>query len=31
MIIFMILNRLGLDEINEGGISATYGYEYTKN
>ncbi len=24
------INRLGLDEINEGGISATYGYEYTK-
>ncbi len=24
------ISRLGLDEINEGGISATYGYEYTK-
>ena len=24
------INRLGLDEINEGGVSATYGYEYTK-
>ncbi len=24
------INRLGLDEVNEGGISATYGYEYTK-
>ena len=24
------INRLGSDEINEGGISATYGYEYTK-
>ena len=24
------MNRLGLDEINEGGISLTYGYEYTK-
>ncbi len=24
------VNRLGIDEINEGGISATYGYEYTK-
>ncbi len=24
------INRLGLDDINEGGISATYGYEYTK-
>ena len=24
------INRLGLDEINEGGISATYGYEYSK-
>ena len=24
------INRLGLDEINEGGFSATYGYEYTK-
>ena len=24
------INRLGLDEINEGGISATYGYEYIK-
>ena len=24
------INRLGLDEINEGGISVTYGYEYTK-
>ncbi len=25
------LNRLGLDEINEGGVSATYGYEYIKS
>ena len=24
------INRLGLDDLNEGGISATYGYEYTK-
>ncbi len=24
------MNRLGLDEINEGGFSATFGYEYTK-
>ncbi len=24
------INRLGLNEINEGGVSATYGYEYTK-
>jgi len=24
------INRLGLEEINEGGFSATYGYEYTK-
>ena len=24
------INRLGLDEANEGGFSATYGYEYTK-
>ncbi len=24
------INRLGLDEINEGGVSLTYGYEYTK-
>ena len=24
------INRLGLDEVNEGGISATYGYEYIK-
>ena len=24
------INRLGLDEINEGGVSVTYGYEYTK-
>ena len=24
------LNRLGLNETNEGGISATYGYEYSK-
>ena len=24
------INRLGLDEINEGGFSAIYGYEYTK-
>ena len=24
------LNRLGIDEINEGGISLTYGYEYTQ-
>ena len=24
------INRLGLDEINEGGVSITYGYEYTK-
>ena len=24
------INRLGLDEINEGGFSATYGYEFTK-
>ena len=24
------LNRLGIEEANEGGISATYGYEYTK-
>ncbi len=24
------INRLGLDDVNEGGISATYGYEYTK-
>ena len=24
------INRLGLEELNEGGISATYGYEYTK-
>ena len=24
------INRLGLDEINEGGASVTYGYEYTK-
>ena len=24
------LDRLGLNEINEGGISVTYGYEYTK-
>ena len=24
------INRLGIDEVNEGGISATYGYEYTK-
>ena len=24
------INRLGSDDINEGGISATYGYEYTK-
>ena len=24
------INRLGLNEINEGGFSATYGYEYTK-
>ncbi len=24
------VNRLSLDEINEGGFSATYGYEYTK-
>ena len=24
------INRLGLEEVNEGGISATYGYEYTK-
>ncbi len=24
------INRLGLEEINEGGISITYGYEYTK-
>ena len=24
------INRLGLDEINEGGFSATYGYEYAK-
>jgi len=24
------VNRLGLNDINEGGISATYGYEYTK-
>ena len=24
------INRLGLEEINEGGISTTYGYEYTK-
>ncbi len=24
------INRLGLDEVNEGGISLTYGYEYTK-
>ncbi len=24
------INRLGINEINEGGISATYGYEYTK-
>ena len=24
------INRLGLDEINEGGISLTYGYEYAK-
>tara|TARA_B100000963_G_scaffold69278_1_gene57684 strand:+ start:2103 stop:4463 length:2361 start_codon:yes stop_codon:yes gene_type:complete len=25
------INRLGLNEINEGGISATYGYEYIKS
>ncbi len=24
------INRLGLDEVSEGGISAIYGYEYTK-
>ncbi len=24
------INRLGLEEVNEGGISATYGYEYIK-
>ena len=24
------INRLGLDEVNEGGLSVTYGYEYTK-
>ncbi len=24
------ISRLGLDEVNEGGFSATYGYEYTK-
>ena len=24
------INRLGLDEVNEGGLSITYGYEYTK-
>ena len=24
------INRLGLDEMNEGGFSATYGYEYNK-
>ena len=24
------LNRIGIEEANEGGISATYGYEYTK-
>ncbi len=24
------INRLGLEEVNEGGISITYGYEYTK-
>ena len=24
------INRLGLDEIKEGGVSITYGYEYTK-
>ncbi len=24
------INRLGLDDVNEGGISATYGYEYSK-
>ena len=24
------INRLGFEEVNEGGISATYGYEYTK-
>ncbi len=24
------INRLGLNEINEGGMSVTYGYEYTK-
>jgi len=24
------INRLGLDEINEGGVSLTYGYEYNK-
>ena len=25
------INRLGLDDINEGGASITYGYEYTKS
>ena len=25
------INRLGLDDINEGGVSITYGYEYTKS
>ena len=25
------INRLGLDEINEGGVSVTYGYEYIKS
>ena len=25
------INRLGINEINEGGISATYGYEYIKS
>ena len=25
------INRLGINEINEGGISATYGYEYVKS
>jgi len=24
------INRLGIDEVNEGGVSVTYGYEYTK-
>ena len=26
----MVLNRLGISDTSEGGISATYGYEYTK-